>query len=108
MIKYEFSMAGARLAARDFWNLISGNNLVIREYCSILKVLEKAQESTKSRVKIKKYRSAYNRLSEQKVEKVSPNKFVFTWYLPENATIAQNRAKVLQGRQMLEKFGLSK
>lgn len=108
MLKYEFSMAGARLAGRDFWNLVSGNNMLIREYYLILKALENAEKSTKSRVKIKKYRRAYDRLSEQKVEKVSPNKFVFTWYLPEDATFAQNRAKVLQGRQILEQFGLRK
>ncbi len=96
------------MAARDLVNLLNGNAKLIREYEAILQALTLASRNTKSRIKLKKYRSAYDRLSEQKMEKVADNKFVFTWYLPHSATVAQNRAKVLQGREMLARLGLSR
>ena len=108
VLKYELSKAGARLAARDLANKLNGNAKLIREYEAVLQALTLALHQTKSRIKAKKYRSAYDRLSEQKSEKISDNQFVFSWYLPENATVAQNRAKVLQGRAMLAKLGLSR
>ncbi|MBE6459630.1 MAG: hypothetical protein E7009_01430 [Alphaproteobacteria bacterium] len=106
MMKYELSKAGARLAFRDFCNTVNGNAKYIREYEMILNTLLVAAGDTKSRIKAKKYRNAYNRLSEQKMEKVADNQLVFTWFLPHNATVAQNKAKVLQGRAMLNQFGL--
>lgn len=108
MLKYELSMAGAKLAARDLVNKLSGNAKLIREYEAILQVLTLASQQTKSRIKAKKYRSAHDRLSEQKMQQVADNKFVFTWYLPHQATVEQNRAKVLQGREMLARFGLAR
>ena len=108
MLKYELSKAGAKLAARDLMNQLNGNAKLIREYEAILQTLLLSAESAKSRIKAKKYRSAHDRLSEQKMEKVADNQFVFTWYLPNDATVAQNRAKVLQGREMLARLGLSR
>ncbi len=108
MLKYELSKAGVRLVARDLVNKLNGNAKLIREYEAILQLLTLASRQTRSRIKAKKYRSAYDRLTEQKMKRVADNQFQFSWYLPENATVAQNRAKVLQGRAMLERFGLSK
>lgn len=106
MMKYELNRAGARLAFRDFRNMVNGNAKLIAEYEMILRVLSLASDRTKSRIKAKKMRSAYNRLSEQKMVQMAPNQFEFTWYLPHSATVAQNKVKVMQGRAMLKQFGL--
>lgn len=108
MIKYELSKAGARLAARDLMNKLNGNAKLIREYEAILQMLMLGSQNSKSRIKAKKMRSAHDRLSEQKMQKIADNQFLCTWYLPNDATVAQNRAKVMQGRAMLKQFGLSR
>lgn len=108
MLKYEFSKDGVRLAARDLVNMLNGNARLIREYERILQVLILASQQTRSRVKKKKYKSAHDILSEQKMKKVGENQYLFTWYLPNYATVAQNRAKVIQGREMLKRYGLGK
>ena len=108
MMKYEFSKAGASLALRDLRNLVNGNAKFIAEYEMILRALYAAETKTKSRVKAKKLRAAYNKLSEQKTVQTGANTFECTWYLPRKATVAQNKAKVLQGRAMMKQFGLQK
>lgn len=108
MMKYEFSKAGVRLAFRDLRNMVNGNAKLIAEYEMILRALRVAEKETKSRVKARKLRAAYDNLSEQETVQTGANTFEFTCYLPHNATVEQNRVKVLQGRAMLERFGLQK
>lgn len=108
MHKYELSKDGLRAAFRDFCNTVSGNDKWIREYHAILKALFEASVQTKSRIKERKFRAAYDSLSEQKMVQTADNVFDFTFYLPHKATVAQNRAKVLQGRAMLKQFGLKR
>ena len=108
MLKYELSQAGVRLAARDLVNKLNGNAKLIREYEAILQMLMLGANNTKSRIKAKKMHSAYYKLSEQKIQKTGPNKHLITWYLANDASVAQNRAKVMQGRAMLKQLGLSK
>lgn len=106
MIKYELNKDGARLAFRDICNTVSGNAKWIREYQKILDTLYMASVQTKSRIKERKFRAAYNELSEQKMVQTAKNQYEITWFLPHDATTAQNKAKVLQGRAMLKQFGL--
>ena len=108
MVKYEFNKAGARLAMRDIRNLVNGNAKLIAEYEMILRALSLAAQQTKSRIKAKKLSAAYKTLAEEKMVQTSANRFEFTWYRPEIATVAQNRVKVLQGRAMMKQFGLQK
>ena len=108
MMKYEFSKAGASLALRDLRNLVNGNAKLIAEYETILRALYLAERQAKSRIKAKKLRAAYNKLSEQKTVQTGANTFECTWYLPRKATVAQNKAKVLQGRAMMKQFCLQK
>ena len=108
MAEYELSKAGARLALRDLRNMITGNAKFIAEYEMILQAFFVAELESKSRIKAKKLRAAYNNLSESKTVKTGPNTFECTWYSPCNATVAQNRVKVLQGRAMMKQFGLQK
>ena len=108
MKKYELNKAGARAAFRDFCNTVSGNAKWIREYEVILNTIYMAGRQTKSRIKERKFRAAYNKLSEWKMAQTADNVFDFTWYLPRNATAAQNRAKVLEGRALLQQLGLQR
>ena len=108
MLKYELNKAGVCLAVRDIKNVFNGNAGLIGEYEDICRTLLCAAGDTKSRIKARKIKAAYNRLSEQERRQVAENKYVFKFYSPRSATVAQNRAKVMLGREMLKQFGLTR
>lgn len=105
---YEFNLAGAKLAWRHLCNKVNGNDKLIREYFAISGRLLDAQRDAKSKNRKQKVRRAYNEFSESKIVPLGGDKFDLQGYNAGMATRAQNHAKVLQGRAMLERLGLSR
>lgn len=105
---YEFNLDGAKLAWRHLCNKVNGNDKLIQEYFAISGRLLDVQRDAKSKNRKQKVRRAYNEFSESKIVPLGGNKFDLQGYNAGMATRAQNLAKVMQGRAMLERLGLSK
>ena len=105
---YEFNLAGAKLAWRHLCNKVNGNDKLIDEYFVITGRLLDATQNAKSKHRKQKLRRAYNEFSESKIVPLGGNRYDLLFYNAPAATRAQNRAKVLQGRAMLERLGLSR
>ena len=105
---YEFNLDGAKLMLRHLCDKVNGNDKLIKEYFVITGQLLAAIKNAKSKSRKQKLRRAYNEFSESKIVPLGGNKFDLQGYNAGMATRAQNHAKVLQGRAMLERLVLSR